>query len=404
MTLRQLLSLALADLRDEWPSALCMLFAVVAILIPIMVLMSLRAGVLEELRDELGDSARVRELRTTGEPIITRAFLDTIKADPLVDFVAPKAKFLAAGTLVQTLDKAKQEEADLEATAPGDPLFDATLGPSQIAMSKSLSQKLGIAQGQTVSVIVDRIHPERGREVEVRRFVVAHLIPPQRLGQTRSLVLIAAPFLIATEIWREDPGIATFALALEQAEGPRGATHRFSGMRIYSTGIDTVIPLKTALARRGIETDSQADQIRLVERLESSLTIAISILAALMLAGLVTALSAIQWGWVERKKYDYSYLRLLGVGWKELALIPMLQAGIISSLGVALSSLVIVIGQPLVNGLFRNRIGDFGTISVARASDILLVGAIGLIVALLSALVASRSATKFSPIIALRRT
>lgn len=404
MTLRQLLSLALADLRDEWPSALCMLFAVVAILIPIMVLMSLRAGVLAELRDELGDSARVRELRTTGEPIITTAFLESIKADPLVDFVAPKAKFLAAGTLVQTLDKAQQEEADMEASAQGDPLFEETLGAGQVAMSKSLSQKLGITQGQTVSVIIDRIHPERGREVEVARFVVAHLIPPERLGQTRSLILVDVPFLIATETWREDPQIATFAEALAQAAGPTGAAYQFSGMRIYATGIDTVIPLKTALARRGIETDSQADQIRLVERLETSLTIAITVLAALMLAGLVTALSAIQWGWVERKKYDYSYLRLLGVGWKELALIPMLQAGILSSLGVALSSLVIVLGQPFVNGLFHNRVGEFGTVSVARAADIALVGAIGLFVALLSALVASRSATKFSPIFALRRT
>lgn len=403
MKLALTLKLASADLLDEWPSALCMTLAVAAILAPILVLFSLRAGILTGMESELGSSAKVRELLTIGEPEITDRTIAKLSADKRISFIAPRTRLLAAGAIVRAPGSSTQTEVDMVPTGKNDPWLDAPLGAGNLAMSQSAAQKVNAKVGDKVNLLVDRYVVDGQREVEITPLTLSNIVPASRSGDGLARALVPLEFLLASERWRENADIESFADA-KSAIATETEPRTYAGLRMYASDIGTVIQVRESLLAMGLDTDSQAEQIRLVQRLEGSLTIAIGTLAALMLLGLVLALGAIQWSWVERKRYEYSYLRLLGLGRMELAMVPISQGFAVCVFGIIIAATMVIFTGPFLNALFANQVGGLGTISVIRPIHILLVGALGLLVAFASALIASSHASRTSPIFALRRT
>ena len=393
--------LALRDCREEWPSALCMLLSITAVLVPIMLLLSIRAGVIGQLQGELAQSPQARELVTVGEPSIDSALVDKLRASDNVAFVAPRTRLLSAGALLRSMDLARGIELDMIPSGPGDPLVHAKWRPGTVALSESAARGLDTQLGQKVLLVIDRRTTE-GADEQARIPLTVIAIVDNRVSRNNlSLAYLPARLVSAAERWREDPTMRDIDKAGDAANAPRVA-HKFSGLRLFARTIDDVDNLRRELQEKGIETESRAGDIRLVQRLKTSMNIFIGSLAALMSGGLVLALGAIQWGWVERKRYDYSYLRLLGMEPRELGALPVVQAMMMVIPGGMLALVITLLAQLVINRLFAGQLGALRDISRIDLTDTLLLMIGTFLITACGAFFAARSAARISPIVALR--
>ena len=223
-------------------------------------------------------------------------------------------------------------------------------------------------------------------------------------GQSRSnLAQAYMPYQVieAVERWREDARQGSLAQA-NAANRADAKQRRYSGIRLYARSIDDVPKVRQLLQARGLETSSRAGDIRLVQRLERSMTIFVGSLAVLMAIGLVVALGAIQWGWVERKRFDYSYLRLLGMDRLQLFALPVVQAMLLVIPAIVAAFIVTFGAEAVINRLFAGQVGNLRRVSNLSLADSLLLTITAFVVAMTGAFLAARNAARISPVFAIR--
>lgn len=395
------LDLALSDCRQEWPSALCMVLSITAVLVPLLLLLSIRSGVIGQIRGELVDNPQARELITTGEPIIDPEIIAALQSDPRIAFLTPRTRLLAAGAVLRSEDLLRSVEVDMVPSGPQDPHLGGRWQENGIAVTDRVARQLGIKVGDSVLLIVDRRTQDNRLEQVRQKRTVFGIVDYGVTGASLSKVYLPAAFVAASERWREDSKATDFATALDLERTAKGS-RTYSGLRIFARRIEDVEPIRNRLLLDGIDTESRLDEIRLVSRLDTSMRIFIGALAGLMSLGLVVALASIQWSWVERRRYDYSYLRLLGMRRRDLSLLPVIQAlllvipAIIVSLGLAKLS------EILVNKIFAGQLAGVRQISDLNLVDGLLTLGLAIVIAASGAFLAARTAARVSPIEALR--
>ena len=401
-----LLDLGWKDARQEWPSSLSMIVAIASVILPIIILLSLKAGIVGQMRAELDQSIKGRELISVNEPRVTDAVIEQLRADERVAFIAPKTRLLSASALLSKTDGEPNLEVDLIPTGSGDPARQKPMAKNTVALSEAAARELEVGEGEKLELIIDRYAPDNSYEILRFPLRVAEVVPFTTTGDTQMRAYMPVRFVVATEEWKQNPDVTSFKdISLSSKEtreaGDPGRT--YAGLRMYARSINDVIELRNTLIQLGIDTDSRSDQIGIVQRLERSMNLAIGLLSGLMAIGLVMALGAIQWGWVERKKFDYSYLRLLGLAPQHLAALPIMQALLFCASGLGLAVLCAAALQSPINALFAGRVGGLAKVSQLLPGDILLVVGLAFLVAIASAFAAARRATRISPIIALRR-
>lgn len=154
------LSLALADLRHEWLLNLCMIFALAAILTPLLLLEGLRRGALERVAGPIVTDPYYREIRPETTLDVDEKWIGQIAARPDVVFATPT--ILAGSSIVRIAEKggSQWEPVDLLPTATGDPLIVENHGviprDGEIVISESAAQKVGVKAGDEIAVKVTR--------------------------------------------------------------------------------------------------------------------------------------------------------------------------------------------------------------------------------------------------------
>jgi putative ABC transport system permease protein len=377
-----------------------MILSITAVLVPVLLLLSIRTGVIGQMQDELRSSPKARELVTVGEPVVSPALIRELRRDRSVAFVAPRTRLLSASAVVRTADLSRGVELDMVPSGPGDPLVTVPWRGGMVALSEAAARKLAVSAGDVVLLIVDR-RTRDGADQQARlRLRVAAVVDYRTSRNSLAVAYLPHRWVEAAERWREDPAAVDLSAAAQANAVVRQRS--YSGLRLYARSVDDVIGLRSKLLRNGIETESRAGDIRLVQRLEQSMSIFIASLALLMTIGLVLALGAIQWGWVERKRFDYSYLRLLGMNRRELAALPVVQALMLVVPAATLAIALAALAQAVINRLFLGQLGDLRGISRMEPleTSLLVLATFG--VAGFGAFFAARSAARISPIVALR--
>lgn len=395
------LRLAIQDCRTEWPSALCMILAVTAVLVPVMLLLAIRSGVVGQMRSELTASPQAREMSTVGEPTVTPAMVAELRASPGVAFAAPRTRLLSAAGVMRTRDLQKGIDLDLVPSGQGDPVVRGRWQRDSVAVSENAARQLGIKAGAAVVLVIER---RNGAGVAQQVRLPLKILDVVPAGQSRSnLAQAYMPYEVieAVERWREDAKQGSLAQA-QAANRADAEQRRYSGIRLYARSIDDVPKVRQLLQTRGLETASRAGDIRLVQQLERSMTIFVGSLAVLMAIGLVVALGAIQWGWVERKRFDYSYLRLLGMEQRQLFALPVVQAVLLVIPAIVAAFIVTLGAQAVINRLFAGQVGSLRGVSNLSLTDSLLLTIIAFVVAMAGAFLAARNAARISPVVAIR--
>lgn len=216
------LRLSLQDLRHEWILTLCMILAIAAIIAPLLVLLGLKNGVINTLRDRLVQDPVNREVRPLQTLQLTDDWFMQWQNDPRVAFVLPT---ILRGSSVMRIyhpdDEQKNGIIDLVPTAEGDPLLlengAAIPQAGEIVLSQQASVELNIALGDTITAEITRQRHNR-RESEKLRLKVSGILD----ARADSLPRLYAPFALvaAVERYREGRAVPEYGWPGEDSQPP----------------------------------------------------------------------------------------------------------------------------------------------------------------------------------------
>ncbi len=393
-----MLWLAVRDGIDEWPTSLCLAVGVVAAAVPLLLLLSIRSGVISQMRGELERFPSSRELTSTGQPVVTWQTVSALRSRKDVAFAAPLTRMLSATAVLRSERTGIASEVDLAPSGAGDPL-GAGATPGALAVSEPVARELRLRRGDRIRLIVNRTAPSGEKQASAVTLRVARILDAPLSG--RRLGLIPADLLVATEIYREDAGTPDLVSALTAASKTR-ASRNYAGVRLYARSIDDVERVRSALLKAGIETRGRIEEIRLIRRLDRGLAIFIAVIGSIGVVGLCLSLAAAQWAWVERKRMDLSYLRLIGLEGRDVALLPIFQSLLIVFVGMSLAALFAWIADAAVDRLFAGQLMAVSEVSRLGLAELGIVAGLAALAAIAASAMAALAVRRISPAEALR--
>lgn len=345
------------DLMRDWRYGFCLVFALAAVLTPLLILFGLRFGIVEELRTRLLDDPRNLEITVRGNGKYGPDWFAELAEREDIGFMMPKTRSIAASVFVRRGGEKgarKAVQAELIPTSQTDPLLLNGEVPApaldEVVITERLGADLKLAAGDAVEIIVSRTID--GRRETVRREIPIAGVLPARLFQRPALFLPLAA-LIATEDYRDGYGVGSYDWP--GAERPRDENGRtFASFRIYANDLDAVPGLHDFLKSKNVVVESAQVRIEEVRALDRNLTTAFHIVALFGGVGFLLALAGSLWANVERKRADLSVLRLLG--WQSAGLVafPVIQALIIGAGGALIACLGFLGGQSVINTVFAD--------------------------------------------------
>lgn len=89
-------SLAWQDYRSDWRLSACAVLALVAVLVPLLVLFGLKFGLVGSLTERLQRDPGVREIIPLGGARFDAAYVAALAARPDVAFAVPRTRQIAA--------------------------------------------------------------------------------------------------------------------------------------------------------------------------------------------------------------------------------------------------------------------------------------------------------------------
>jgi putative ABC transport system permease protein len=347
----QALRLSLAELRHDWALSLCQMFALAAVLTPLLVLFGLHEGVLGQLLEELRRNPAMREITplVTGANRFTQAWITATRARPDVSFIVGDARFIAAGVEATPVTDPTHAATVLTLIPTGadDPLRPAGAawpdgdaggtdrGGDDATLTAQAAADIGVRAGDRISLVIPR--RDNGVDQSQQRAVrVISVLPPNILPERRAM-LADAGFVLAVQQFRDGYAIPAFGWPGEPL--PSGPPH-FERFRMYARSIDDVETLIGWLQSQGIEPVSRVADIAPVRALDHGLVVVLLVIAGFAATGLAAAITAMQVSAVQRKRRELALLALIGYGRGFMIGVALLEAFILTVGGLAVSTLL----------------------------------------------------------------
>ncbi|MDX1561338.1 MAG: FtsX-like permease family protein, partial [Gammaproteobacteria bacterium] len=388
--------------RHEWVISGCSVLALSAVLIPLLVLFGLKYGIITNLLDPLIENPRYREVAPIGSGNYETDWFDEMRARDDTVFVVPRTRSLAASIRVRAVDSDIGRIIDIELipSAEGDPVLEASAGlPSgytDVVLAATAAEKLSVDVGDRLEGIVART---RGGQQESVRLPMSIVGIAPITAFARDGVFVSTELIAAVEDFLDGRAVPALGWEGDQA---RPADRAFASFRLYAAGIGDVAGLRQDLMNQGIEVRTSVADIELVERLDRNLGIVYWIIALIAITGYCFSFATNVWANVDRKRREFSVLRLTGFRTREIVWFPLLQAGFTAAFAWALAVAVFLAVQGTLNGLFAATIG--GGQPVARLEVWHLFAALGMtmVAAVAAAVVGGRRVAHLEPSIGLR--
>lgn len=379
--MKAVVMIALREMRHEWLASLCFVAALVGGLAPLLVILALKNGVIDEMVDRLVEDPANRELIAAGAGRHEPEFFARMAARSDVAFVIPATRTInAQANAVRNLDGRQMEQAvALIPSGEGDPLLAGEVPfveEGQVILSAALADALGVVAGGRVEMLVGR-EIDGQRETARGEFAVLAVLSPERYG--RMAVFLSLNDLLAAERFRDDVGIAP-ADWLERRDAP-GA---YASFRLYAASLEDLGPLAEALRADGVETRPRAQNAALLLGFRENLGFLYAVIAVLGVAGFWAAMAANLRGMVARQRLAFSLLALMGMRHGARRLVPLVQSILLVFAGIVLTLVIVAAMILVVNGLFMGSTGE--TVAHLGFDDVALTVAIGLVTAVTAAL------------------
>lgn len=176
----------------------------------------------------------------------------------------------------------------------------------------------------------------------------------------------------------------------------------YSSFRLYADGLNSVERVAQELSKMDIDCFSEAAKVAKVMKLDKDLSILFWLVTAFSLTGGGAALALSLFGAIDRRKRDYSMLRMLGLPRSWLVILPMTESLVIAASAFAIAIAVYHLNAAVINRLFTNLSDDrpgFCSLPIKLQATVLLCS---LCLAICGALAASARLLYISPSNAIR--
>ncbi|GAA0598534.1 FtsX-like permease family protein [Caenispirillum bisanense] len=260
------LPLAVRDLRHELVLNLCLVLALAAVLAPLLLLMGLKNGTVETLRDRLVRDPVYREIKPRETLRLDAAWFAALQGRSDVGFLAPTILRGASIVRLGRPGSSDSELVDLIPSAAGDPLLVDNGVPvpaaGEAVLTALLAEKLGAQAGETLSLKVNRVRDGR-REQAVQDLRIVGVLPVNADGTLR--VYAETALTLDAEAYREglavpergwDGGTATPPMAFDGVlvAGPQRLDALTAGRLTVGTGfaVQEEVDAATFTARTGL--------------------------------------------------------------------------------------------------------------------------------------------------------
>ncbi len=317
-----LLSLAWADYRGEARLSLCAIFALAAVITPLLVLFGLKYGLVSTLTERLERAPSVREIIPVGGARYRAEDIAALAARADVAFAVPRTRQIAA-------------TADLSG-------------------GHGAAEKLGAQPGERIVARIGRRMDGQAQSQRLELDVLA-VLPQERFA--RDALFAPLALLEAAEDYRDGRAVAAYGWPGKAGETPRARI--YPGFRLYARDLDAVEGLRRHFVASGVEVATQAEAIAQVRSLSRNLGLVFWIVAALAIGGAFAAIAASSLAAVERKRRALAVLRLLGFPTAALVGFVMLLALFSAVFGLFLAGLLYAATAGALNHLFDNQSGEF---------------------------------------------
>ncbi|MEO0360298.1 MAG: ABC transporter permease [Pseudomonadota bacterium] len=395
--------LAASELLADWTVSLAVCLAITAAAAPVLVLISLYAGVVSEIFSGLRADPAAREVRlaATGAARFDDAWFETARSWPEVAFAAPSTRYASAQG--QLLDAAGSREgrATLLPTGSGDPIFPpdglSLAGPAQAGLSAGLAARIGAGPGDRALLEITR-GGSGGTESAVLEIEIVRVARPSDFGRD---ALFATPALLA-EIEDYKNGHRAPLFGVDGTEPPPRA--HFPDFRLYARKIEDVAPLVERLSAEpyNLTLRTESGRIDFATRLDGGLTLVVGAVGALGGLGLAGGLATIQWSMAARRRRTIAVLSLIGFDRASLVGLPVVEALMLGACGAAMTVLAAWGFAELIDALLAADLGIGAT--RLSAGPVALVTALILFVSVLPALWIGRAYAKLEPSDEIRET
>ena len=400
--LRLLAFIAVRDSRHEWHMSFLAIFAVAAVILPLLVLLSMRNGVLAAISSELRTDPRLLEVSVVGKGGYTPQDLAAIADWPEVGFLVPRTRFLTSTiTLVADTGAGSRGLAvTLVPTATGDPLLRDLTPPAsadEIVVTGSVADALEIAPGETVTAIVrydaDDDGSGRGDRYIERRALRVTGVLPARLDQRKA---VYAPFglLRNVEAMVEGRPVPEWGWP---GRVPEETVERYASFRVFAASMDRVAALHERLNRLGLEPRSRLAEIEAFQALDANLTRLMLIIVVLAGSSMLVSTGVGQVASVLRKRRDLCLLMLLGYTRRHVAVLPLISAALHTVAGVTVGCVAYALLAHPIDWVFAGRLLPGSEVTRMAIPDLAgcLLGTLAICVA--ASGVAARRATRIAP-------
>ena len=345
--LNNIIRLSLRDYHHEWRMSGCFIFALAAVLAPMMILFGLKFGIVNTMINELVENPANREIKPIGSGQYSEHWIENLRTRDDIEFIMPKTRALAATIQLKSQSAPRILSTELLATALGDPLLmdiqQLPGGYNQVILSHSAANRLKV--GNTDKIDASLVRQFEGKRERVHLpFNVINVANANAIS--RNVAFVNLDLLIATEQFKDGRAVPDLGWT---GNTTTAAERTFPSFRLYARSIYDVEQIVSDLEQQGIRVKARVGEIETVRSIDQNLTIIFWIIACVGAVGFAFSLGASLWANVDRKGKELSVLRLIGFKSAVIVLFPVLQSFYTAIFGWLLAVLVYLGFEQLIN-------------------------------------------------------
>ena len=356
--------LALSDLSYDRKVSFCIIASLVAVITPLLLLFSLKYGVISQLRHQLINDPTNLEVKIVGNLNLSQDWFNWLKQQPETQFSIPLTRSL--NTIIDLKkDSNFIRNVELIPTDAGDPISQQTLQDEKSAILSALSaEKLHVKAGENITLIATR--NENGQEEKALLQLKVQAVLDEKQFP-RAAIFVPIPLLIGVEDYRD--GIQTPVFPEANGKLNEYSRENFARARIYAKSLDDVAPLALKLREQfHIDTRTESKAIENVKAIDSVLNVIFMVIAFTSVVGCVLSLIGAFLANIDRKRKDIAVLRLIGFQQSAVGIYLVFQAIVLSSIAFILSYGLYLFGSQLFNQILGTSLS--GSHFVSRLAPI----------------------------------
>lgn len=378
-----LFKLAVRHLLFERMMTICQIAALACLMAPLLLLFSLRFGILQELQNQLLNDPKVLALTLDTSYRLDATFFKQLEQRPEVGFLVPQITALNA--LIDLKFPGTVARVSVLPTKVGDPVvlrsgipYEQELAHDEVLVSYDLAQVRELSPGDSVTMVVSRI--QNGKRESVRTQLKIKGIVSERFVGDDTL-LLNLDMVNAIDDYRNGFN----PVLLSDGSNVNTRPRLYAKFRLYAKDLEQVIPLYYYLVDQHLNVSSKVREIENVKAVTHVLNFIFGVIASVSLIGGALALTGLVLSALRASKRNFVLLRLMGQGQKGIYSVVLVEGMIISALGFILSLVFYSLGAGIFNTYFGTTLGGsmisqltVGHIALFFAATVLLVMVISL--------------------------